>query len=110
MFNGRERYLNQETECSFDRGATWHKYNAGDLKRNNLPYARAMVNGNQILIAATAPYAAPDRNTSMMVRYIDGTYQFTTEINLRGDEIYLGRATMPKFKSVTLAICQNCDK
>ncbi|WP_020606296.1 hypothetical protein [Spirosoma spitsbergense] len=113
MFNGRERYLNQETECSFDKGLTWHKYNAGDLKRKNLPFARAMVNGNQILIAATAPYVAADKKTSLMVRYIDNNYQFTTEINLTGDEIYLGRATMslpPKVKNVSLLLCQDCVK
>ena len=110
LFTGKERYLNQETECSFDKGVTWHKYNAGDLKRKSLPFARAIVNGNQILIAAHAPYAAPDKKTSMMVRYIDGTYQFTTEINLTGDEVYLGRATMPKFKTVAINVCQNCGK
>lgn len=110
LFNGNERYLNQQTECSFDKGATWHQYNAGDLKRNSLPFARAIVNDNQILIAAHAPYAAPDKKTSMMVRYVDGTYQFTTEINLTGDEVYLGRATMPKFKNVAITLCQNCAK
>ncbi len=108
LFSGREKYLNQNTDCSFDGGATWHKYTARDLKVNNLPFARAIVSGNQILIAAHRPYATPDQQTAMMVRYQQDGYDFMTQINLTGDEVYLGRATMPK--PVTLSLCQNCPK
>ena len=108
MFSGREKYLNQSTDCSFDGGATWHKYTARDLKVNNLPFARAIVNGNQILIAAHRPYAAVSDQTSMMVRYQEDGYNFITRINLTGDEVYMGRATMPK--PVTLMLCKNCPK
>ncbi|MEZ0484242.1 hypothetical protein [Fibrella aquatica] len=94
LFNGKETYLNQQTECSFDGGRTWYKYNANELKTRKLPFARAIVNGNQILIAATMPYAKPGDQTSMMVRYVANGSQFYTTINLKGDEIYLGRATL----------------
>ncbi|GAB4007011.1 hypothetical protein GCM10028808_10040 [Spirosoma migulaei] len=110
LFNGRETYLNQRTECSFDNGQTWHQYNAGDLKRNSLPFARAIVNGDQILIAAHNPYATPDKKIAMQVRYTEGGYEFITEINLTGDEIFLGRATMPKVKRIAVAVCNNCPK
>ena len=108
LFSGREKYLNQNTDCSFDGGVTWHKYTARDLKVNNLPFARAIVNGNQILIAAHRPYASPTQQTAMMVRYQEDGYDFVTQINLTGDEMYLGRATMPKL--VTLSLCNNCPK
>ena len=94
LFNGEETYLNQETECSFDGGKTWYKYNANQLKTRQLPFARAIVNGNQILIAATMPYAKPGQQSSLMVRYLAGGNQFYTTIRLTGDEIYLGKATM----------------
>ncbi len=94
LFNGREQYLNQETDCSFDGGQTWYKYNANQLKVRSLPFARAIVNGNQILIAASMPYAKPSQQTAMMVRYVANGRNFYTTINLTGDEIYLGRATM----------------
>ena len=94
LFDGKEQYLNQQTDCSFDGGKTWYKYNANQLKIRNLPFARAIVNGDQILIAATMPYAKPEQRTSIMVRYVDNGKQFYTAIQLKGDEIYLGRATM----------------
>ena len=94
LFNGQEQYLNQQTDCSFDGGRTWYKYNANQLKTRKLPFARAIVNGNQILVAATMPYAAPGQRTSLMVRYVDNGKQFYTTVNLSGDEIFLGRATM----------------
>jgi hypothetical protein len=94
LFNGRETYLNQQTDCSFDGGRTWYQYNANELKTRGLPFARALVNGNQILVAATMPFAKPDQRTSVMVRYVQNGYHFYTTINLRGDEIYLGRAMM----------------
>ncbi|MEZ0542422.1 hypothetical protein [Fibrella arboris] len=94
LFNGQEQYLNQQTDCSFDGGQTWYKYNANQLKTRNLPFARAIVNGNQILIAATMPYAKAGQQTTMMVRYVANGKQFYTTIRLNGDEIYLGRATM----------------
>lgn len=94
LFNGRETYLNQQTECSFDGGQTWYQYNANQLKTRGLPFARAIVNGGQILIAATMPFAKPDQRTSLMVRYLQNGYQFYTTVSLKGDEIFLGRATM----------------
>ncbi len=94
LFNGKETYLNQQTECSFDGGQTWYQYNANQLKTRKLPFARAIVNGNQILIAASMPYAKPGQQSSLMVRYVAEGRQFYTTIRLRGDEIYLGRATM----------------
>ncbi len=94
LFNGRETYLNEATECSFDGGQTWVKYNANELKTRDLPFVRAIVNGNQILIAATKAYARPGQTTQAMVRYVQNGYQFYTTISLRGDEIFLGRATM----------------
>lgn len=108
LFSGREKYLNQNTDCSFDGGATWHKYNARDLKVNKLPFARAIVSGNQILIAAHRPYAAVGQQTSMMVRYQQDGYNFAAKIDLVGDEVYLGRATMPK--PIMLSLCKNCPK
>ena len=110
LFNGREQYLNEQTECSFDNGQTWHKYNAGELKRKKVPFARAIVNGNQILIAAHKPYAAPDQKSSLLVRYVGDDYLFTTAVNLTGDEVFLGRATMSKYKNVTVSLCHNCPK
>ena len=61
-----------------------------------MPFARAIVNGDQILVAATMPYASKDQKSSLKVRYIDDGYQFYTDINLSGDEIFLGRATMSR--------------
>ena len=94
LFNGQEKYLNANTECSFDGGQTWAKYNPNQLKTRELPVARAIVNGDQILIAATMPYARSGQTHSLKLRYLDDGYQFYTDIDLTGDEIYLGRATM----------------
>lgn len=94
LFNGRETYLNENTECSYDGGKTWYQYNANQLKTRNLPFVRAIVNGDQILVAATQPYAQPDKLGSVMLRYVRDGHQFYTTIPLKGDEIYVGRATM----------------
>lgn len=94
LFNGRETYLNEETECSYDGGQTWLRYNANELKTRDLPFVRAIVNGNQILVAATKPYAQPGQTSRVMLRYVQNGYRFYTTITLNGDEIYLGRATM----------------
>ncbi len=108
LFDGREKYLNQQTDCSFDNGQTWHRYNAVELKTNELPIARAIVNGDQILITATAPYAPTGQKTSLLVRYQQPPFDFTTAIDLTGDEIFLGRATMTR--NYTLQLCGNCPK
>ncbi|MBD2756620.1 hypothetical protein [Spirosoma validum] len=96
LFNGKETYLNEATECSYDGGKTWYGYNANQIKTRDLPFARAIVNGNQILVAATKAYAQPNQKSQIMVRYVQNGYQFYTTINLKGDEIYLGRATMKR--------------
>ncbi len=96
LFNGQEKYLNSDTECSFDGGQTWAKYNPNQLKTRELPVARAIVNGDQILVAATMPYARGGQAHSLKLRYIEEGYQFYTDINLTGDEIFLGRATMSR--------------
>lgn len=98
LFNGRETYLNEATECSYDDGQTWLKYNANQIKTRDLPFVRAMVNGNQILVAATKAYARPDQTHKVMMRYVQNGYQFYTTISLKGDEIFLGRATMSRTK------------
>jgi len=94
LFNGREKYLNEATECSYDGGKTWAKYNANQIKTRNLPFVRAIVNGDQILVAATRAYAQPNQTTQVMVRYVQDGYTFNTTITLKGDEIFLGRAKM----------------
>lgn len=94
LFTGKETYLNEETECSYDGGKTWYKYNANQLKTRDLPFVRAIVNGNQILVAATKAYARPADTNQVMLRYVQNGYKFYTTIKLKGDEIYLGRATM----------------
>jgi len=94
LFNGRETYLNERTECSFDGGKTWVNYTANQLKTRNLPFARAIVNGNQILVAATRPYGKTGQLTRLKVRYVENGYRFYTDIALTGDEIFLGRASM----------------
>ncbi len=96
LFNGREKYLNEQTECSVDGGKTWYKFNANQLKTDEKPFVRAIVNGNQILVAATQPYGKAGERKSVMLRYVEDGYQFYTTIDLAGDEIFLGRATMPK--------------
>jgi hypothetical protein len=108
LFDGREQYLNQQTDCSFDNGATWHRYTAAELKAANLPVARAIVNGDKLLVAATMPYAKPDQKTSLLVRYQQAPYNFTTRIDLTGDEIFLGRATMTRHYE--LGLCNGCKK
>jgi hypothetical protein len=94
LFNGKETYLNEATECSYDGGKTWVAYNANQIKTRDLPFVRAIVNGNQILVAATKAYARPNQNTQVMMRYVQNGYTFYTTISLKGDEIFLGRATM----------------
>ncbi len=94
LFNGREMFLNDQTECSYDGGKTWLKLNANELKTRDLPFVRAMINGDQILVAATKPYARPDAVNRVMLRYIDKGHTFYTEVTLHGDEIFLGRATI----------------
>ncbi len=96
LFNGRETYLNEQTECSYDGGKTWLKYNANQIKTRSLPFVRAIVNGDQILVAATQAYARPNQTGQVMLRYVQNGYQFYTTIALQGDQIYLGRATMRK--------------
>ena len=95
LFNGQEKYLNEQTECSYDNGNTWYRLNANAQKQSRLPFARIIVNGDNILIAATQPYASANKQSQLMVRYIQDGYRFYTTINLRGDEIFLGRAKMP---------------
>ncbi|MFD2569378.1 hypothetical protein ACFSUS_01960 [Spirosoma soli] len=96
LFNGKETYLNEATECSYDGGKTWFKYNANQIKTRDLPFVRAIVNGDQIVIAATKAYARPDQTTQVMMRYVQNGYNFYTALTLKGDEIYLGRATMKR--------------
>ncbi|QJD79137.1 hypothetical protein [Spirosoma rhododendri] len=96
LFDGRETYLNDATECSYDGGRTWVGYNANQLKTRDLPFVRAIVNGDQILVAATKPYAKPSQQTPVQVRYVKNGYAFYASVTLNGDEIYLGRATMPR--------------
>lgn len=96
LFTGKETYLNENTDCSFDGGQTWFKYNANQLKVKKQPFARAIVSGNQILIAASMPYAKPGEITKLKLRHVENGYQFYTDLTLNGDEIYLGRATMKK--------------
>ncbi len=91
LFNGQEFFLNDQTDCSYDGGKTWLRLNANELKTRDLPFVRAMINGNQILVAATKPYARPNTVTQVMLRYIDNGHNFYTQITLHGDEIYLGR-------------------
>ncbi len=98
LFNGRETYLNEATECSYDGGQTWYKYNANQTKTRDLPFVRAIVNENQILVSATKAYARPDQTNRVMMRYVQNGYNFYTTITLKGDEIYLGRATMNQAK------------
>ncbi|GAB3508216.1 hypothetical protein GCM10027341_43710 [Spirosoma knui] len=98
LFNGRETYLNENTDCSYDGGKTWIKYNANQIKTRDLPFVRAIVNGDQILVAATKAYAQPTQTTQVMLRYIQNGYNFYTKVSLKGDEIYLGRATMSRRK------------
>lgn len=100
LFNGRETYLNEATECSYDGGQTWVSYNANQLKTRDVPFARVIVNGDQILVAATKPYARPGQTSSVMVRYVQNGYEFYTTIALNGDEIFLGRATMNRAANV----------
>ncbi|MCY7358346.1 MAG: hypothetical protein LH609_12980, partial [Rudanella sp.] len=95
MFNGQEKYINEQTECSYDNGKTWYRLNANALKRSGFQFARIIVNGDDILIAATKAYASPNEQSQLMVRYVQGNYRFYTTINLKGDEIFLGRAKMP---------------
>lgn len=96
LFDGRETYLNEATECSYDGGRTWVGYTANQLKTRDLPFVRAIVNGNQILVAATKPYGKSGQQTPVQVRYIKNGYAFYASLTLNGDEIYLGRATMPR--------------
>jgi len=96
LFNGRETYLNEQTDLSVDGGQTWYKYNANQLKTRDLPFVRAIVNGNQILVAATKPYGRPNQTSQVMLRYVENGYNFYTTLTLKGDEIFLGRATMSK--------------
>lgn len=96
LFDGKETYLNENTDCSFDGGQMWFKYNANQLKVKKLPFARAVVNGNQIVVAASMPYAKLGEVTKLNLRYVENGYQFYTDLTLTGDEIYLGRATMRK--------------
>lgn len=96
LFNGRETYLNEDTDCSYDGGKTWVGYNANQIKTRDLPFVRAIVNGDQILIAATKAYARPEQTSQVMVRYVKNGYSFYTTIPLKGDEIYLGRARMKR--------------
>jgi hypothetical protein len=96
LFTGRETYLNEATECSYDGGKTWVAYNANQIKTRDLPFVRAIVNGDQILVAATKAYARSEQTTPVMVRYIQNGYNFYTTLSLKGDEIFLGRSTMTR--------------
>lgn len=96
LFTGKETYLNEATECSYDGGKTWYTYNANQIKTRDLPFVRAIVNGNQILVAASKAYAQPQQKSQVMVRYVQNGYKFYSTITLTGDEIYLGRAIMKR--------------
>lgn len=110
MFDGNEKYLNETTEASFDGGRSWVKLNANQLKTSGFAFVRAIVNRDQILIAATQPYAAPSKTSRVMVRYNQDGFQFATEINLQGDGIYLGRAKMPRASYALAVGCSTCKR
>jgi len=95
MFDGTETYLNQNTDLSFDGGTSWHKYNAVQLKELGLPFARAIVKGNQILVCAQKPYADDAYTEAFLIRYNTGGYNFQATITLTGKGVWLKRATMP---------------
>lgn len=94
LFDGQEQYLSEQTECSFDGGKTWQRLNANQLKTQDRPFVRAIVRGNQILVAATKPFASPKQVSTVQVRYLGKGHAFRSQITLKGDEIFLGRATM----------------
>lgn len=96
MFDGTEKYLNDQTECSYDGGKTWWRYNANQLKTKNLPFARGIVRGNQLLVVATKPYARPNEKSRFRFRYTQDGYASETEVVLNGDEIFLGRGELRK--------------
>ena len=108
LFDGQEKYLNENTECSYDNGQSWLKLNANQIKTRNLPFVRAIVNRGQIVIAATQAYAAPSKTSRVLVRYNQDGYRFTTAINLTGDEIYIGRAKMPRVYTLAVGCGAKC--
>lgn len=108
MFDGQEKYLNENTECSFDNGKAWYKLNANQLKTSGLPFVRAIINRDQILIAATQPYAAPSKTSRVLVRYNQDGYRFTTAVDLQGDAIFLGRARMPRVYALAVGCGPKC--
>lgn len=110
LFDGAEKYLNEQTEISYDGGRSWVQLNANQLKTSALPFVRAIVNRDQILIAATQPYAAPSKTSRVMVRYNRDGFRFATEIALQGDQIYLGRAKMPRSGYAVTVGCGSCKK
>jgi hypothetical protein len=109
LFDGSEKYLNEETEVSYDNGRSWLKLNANQLKTTGYPFVRAIVNRDQILIAATQPYAGPEQKRTVRVRYNQDGFKFMADIELQGDQIYLGRAKMPHSYALTVG-CGSCQK
>lgn len=90
LFDNTTVYLNNETEISYDGGLTYVQWNAGQIFANHKPYVRAMVHGDDILVAAVMPYANQNFTQDLKVRYNGWVGDFT----ITGDKTYLYRANM----------------
>ncbi|MFN8355538.1 MAG: hypothetical protein U0Y10_13865 [Spirosomataceae bacterium] len=77
-------------EISTDNGQTFNAYNAAQCRKANKPIARALVAGNEILVAACNPLATTNQRTELVVKV--GNWKDL--IVLKGNEVYLGRARM----------------
>lgn len=77
-------------EISTDNGQTFKALNAAESRRADKPVARALVAGNELLIAACNPLAKANERTTLVIRH----GKWKDQIVLKGNEVYLGRAKL----------------
>jgi hypothetical protein len=79
FFEGKSIYLNENTEVDYLDGNGYQKLNAVQLGKQGKIFVRAIVQNNQILIAAQKPYSDEKFQTKFRVRYKNWEQEFNYE-------------------------------
>ena len=79
FFEGKSIYLNEKTEVDYGDGEGFQQLNAVQLAKQDKIFVRAIVQNNQILIAAQKPYCDENYKTKFKVRYKNWEKEFSFE-------------------------------
>ncbi|MFN8357044.1 MAG: hypothetical protein U0Y10_21500 [Spirosomataceae bacterium] len=71
---GQPTFLRQQTEVSYDGGATFSRQNMRQLYDQKRPIVRAMTQGSKVAIAAVNPFATSDAQELKVIAKVNGQY------------------------------------